>query len=286
MYATNDPILQIYFKTLRKKIKLSTEEELKLSRRIQAGDTKALDRLVSANLLFVVKVAYSYRGRGLDLPDLISVGNIGLIKAAQHFDGSKNFRFITYAVWWIRQHILTALADQSRVVKVPSNVATQLYKLRQAREAITQGQDSLVNSDALAERMGITIKNVEMLLYLETKPLFLNVSIDEDGGREIIDFISTEGDFYDGVDDKTQALREVISELSEKEREILNAYYGLDGGVPMTLIQISEKYDVTRERVRQIKERSIKVIRRKLSDRIAPVRAPKKNPHSHFKNVM
>jgi len=267
MFANNDPILQIYFKDLPKGRRLSTKEELELSHRIKTGDIRALNTLVTANLLFVVKVAHNYLNQGMDLQDLISVGNIGLIKAARSFDGSRNFKFITYAVWWIRQHILTALADQSRVVRVPLNTACRLYKLRKARNALTQGNDRSTDAYAIAEHMKLKVKDVDMLLALEIKPLFLDAPIDYEKNRELTDCVKTEGEFYDGVDDKIRDLRELLSHLPERERDILVAYYGLDGGVPMTLEQISKKYGVSRERIRQVKDATLKSIRSGLSIR-------------------
>jgi len=199
-----------------------------------------------------------------------------IIKAARSFDRSKNFKFITYAVWWIRQHILMALADQSRVVRVPINMACRLYKLRKTRNALTQGYDRSTDTYAIAERMKLKVKDIDMLLSLEAKPLFLDAPIDYEKNRELTDCVKSEGEFYDGVDDKIRDLRELLSHLPEREQDIITSYYGLDGGVPMTLEQISKKYGVSRERIRQVKDATLKSIRLGLSIRATSSTNPKK----------
>lgn len=244
---------------------ITPEEEVQLAQRIKQGDQKALDRLTKANLRFVVSVAKQYQNQGMSLPDLINEGNVGLIKAAQRFDETRGFKFISYAVWWIRQSILQALAEQSRIVRLPLNKIGSLNKINKEFARLEQEFERTPNHEEVAAALNMTDAEVRESLRNAGKHTSMDAPIDNDGENTMYDFMKADDGntpeselMYESL--KTEINR-AISTLTQKEQDIIKMFYGLDGYAPMTLDEIGEKFDLTRERVRQIKEKAIKRLR-------------------------
>lgn len=241
---------------------ISPEEEVQLAQKIKQGDQKALDKLTKANLRFVVSVAKQYQNQGMSLPDLINEGNVGLIKAAQRFDETRGFKFISYAVWWIRQSILQALAEQSRIVRLPLNKIGSLNKINKEFARLEQEFERAPNHEEVAAALHISDQEVRDSLRNSGKHTSMDAPIDNDGDNTMYDFMKSEDVktpeselMYESL--KTEVNR-AISTLTPKEADILKMFFGLDGYTPMTLDEIGEKFDLTRERVRQIKEKAIR----------------------------
>lgn len=253
---------------------LSPQEEIELARRIRQGDAQALDKLVKANLRFVISVAKEYQGQGLPLQDLISEGNLGLIKAAQRFDETRGFKFISYAVWWIRQSILQALAEQSRVVRLPLNRVGAINKVGRALEELEKEYGREPSMEELADKMEMTANEVADVLKTSARHLSLDEPFKEDEGNSLLDVI--ESDRYEPPDGELmrESLRveidKVLSTLKPREAEIIRLYFGLDGDRPLTLEEIGEHFKLTRERVRQIKEKALRRLRHR--SRLEPLR--------------
>jgi RNA polymerase primary sigma factor len=245
-HIDENPNLSIYFKDIAGSKKLTKKEEFDLFNKIKKGNKKAEGDLIKANLRFVIRVAKNYLNQGIDLSDLISIGNMGLIRAAQLYDGNRNFKFISYAVWWIRQGIIGALAEQSRAIKIPMSVVSRLYKMRKIRDNLIKQRDPVDIFD-IANCMKTTENSVKELLDLENRTTYLNSPINDDGG-ELIDIMSAEED----PPDNGHFVREILENLPERERDIIKSYYGVDC-VPMTLLELANQYSITRERIRQIK---------------------------------
>jgi len=243
---------------------ITAEEEVELARRIRQGDKKALERLTKANLRFVVSVSKQYQNQGLSLPDLINEGNVGLIKAAERFDETRGFKFISYAVWWIRQSILQALAEQARIVRLPLNKIGNINKINRAFSELEQKFERPPSAEELAE-------------FLEVSPEDIRQSLASNGRHVSMDAPLIEGDessssMYDVLPNDSlpgpekdlvvESLRKDIdrslSTLTAREGEILRMYYGLNGKYPLTLEEIGDRFELTRERVRQIKEKAIR----------------------------
>lgn len=250
-----------YFKEVRKSAVITPEKEVELAKRIQDGDQRAIDELVFANLKFVISIAKEYQGQGLPLSDLINEGNYGLIKAANKFDHTRGFRFISYAVWWIKQSIIQSLNDNARVIRLPSNVINKLSALKKEIEKFKlENEREPVFGDVL--------KNVEFDNFSESDlPTCksLNDVINEDGSElhEVLfnqDEVSD--NFYDIDDVVKSEIETVLSTLTARERVIIEYYYGLNNNYePMTLEAIGDKFGLTKERIRQIKERAIRKLR-------------------------
>ena len=258
-YSADDTINR-YFKDVKKSEGLSTEKEQELAKRIQDGDTKAIDELVEANLKFVVTIAKEFQGQGLPLPDLISEGNYGLIKAAYKFDHTKGFKFISYAVWWIRQAILQSLNDNARIIRLPTNVVNKIQQVRKDIEKF----------EFLNEREAIVGEEVndkgDKFRKVATGSIILNDKINEEGDElhELIEDISfkQEDNYYAMDDDVKIELDRILSVLDEREREIIECYFGVNiEGEPMTLETIGERFKLSKERIRQIKEKAIRKLR-------------------------
>lgn len=252
-----DDSLSKYFKDVRKSVVLTPEEEIELARRIKKGDQRAMDELVSANLKFVVSVAKEYQGQGLPLSDLINEGNYGLMKAAQKFDHKKGFRFISYAVWWIRQSILQSLNDNARIVRLPANVINKLYFLNREISKFEMANERQPVYGEILDK-----DNQPMHLVEYPKCSSLNETINEDGD-ELIDLIAVEEEYDLTIDDRIKIkLNETLETLDERERVIIECYFGINTDCePMTLEAIGEKYSLTKERIRQIKEKAIRKLR-------------------------
>ena len=255
----NENSLSKYFKDLRKSILLTPDEEVLLAKRIQLGDEKAVTELVNANLKFVVSIAKEYQNQGLSLADIISEGNYGLVKAATRFDHTRGFRFISYAVWWIKQSIIQGLNENARMVRLPANVINKLSGLKKEIEKFEfENEREPIYGDLFDEN------NQPVELFMYPKCSSLNDVINEDGD-EIIDIISSTPEETENIiiDERIKnEINQTLSVLDERERNIVESYYGINIDCePMTLEAIGEKYDLTKERIRQIKEKAIRKLR-------------------------
>jgi RNA polymerase primary sigma factor len=254
--------LDKYLQDIGKESMITADEEVELARKIRAGDQKALDKLCRANLRFVVSVAKQYQNQGLSLPDLINEGNVGLIKAGQRFDETRGFKFISYAVWWIRQSILQALAEQSRIVRLPLNQVGSLNKIKKETSRLEQKFERMPSADELAEALEIPGYKIDAALKITTRYISMDAPLVDDEDTKFIDvFVDEDSPYTDSGLMKESLGMEIqrsLSTLSEKERDVINLYYGI--GVPhgLTLEEIALKFDLTRERVRQIKEKAIR----------------------------
>ncbi|NIR46992.1 RNA polymerase sigma factor RpoD/SigA [candidate division KSB1 bacterium] len=253
---------------------LPPQEEIELTRRIRQGDSTALDKLVKANLRFVISVAKEYQGQGLPLQDLISEGNLGLIKAAQRFDETRGFKFISYAVWWIRQSILQALAEQSRVVRLPLNRVGAINKVGRVLEKLEKVYGREPSMHEVADTMEMSDYEVADVLKTSARHLSLDEPFKEEEGNNLLDVL--ESDRYAPPDNSLmqESLKEeilkVLVTLKPREAEIIRLYFGLEGDRPLTLEEIGEHFQLTRERVRQIKEKALRRMRHR--SRLEPLR--------------
>jgi RNA polymerase primary sigma factor len=254
--------LDKYLQDIGKEELITADQEVELARRIRSGDQRALDKLCRANLRFVVSVAKQYQNQGLSLPDLINEGNLGLIKAAQRFDETRGFKFISYAVWWIRQSILQALAEQSRIVRLPLNQVGSLNKIKKESSRLEQKFERLPSADEIAEALEVPEYKIDAALKISTRYISMDAPLAEDEDTKFIDmFVDEDAPFTDSGLIRESLAKEIqrsLSTLSEKERDVINLYYGI--GIPngLTLEEIGAKFDLTRERVRQIKEKAIR----------------------------
>ena len=241
---------------------ISPEEEVKLAQRIKAGDQIALERLTNANLRFVVSVAKQYQNQGMSLQDLINEGNLGLIKAAQRFDETRGFKFISYAVWWIRQSILQALAEQSRIVRLPLNKIGAMNKITKTYARLEQEFERTPNPEEVAMELDISDAEVKESLRHSGKHVSMDAPTSADDDNNMYDFMRNEDGDTPEADLMYESLKleinRALATLSPKEGSILKMFFGLEGYPPMTLDEIGENFDLTRERVRQIKEKAIK----------------------------
>jgi RNA polymerase primary sigma factor len=249
---------------------LTLDEESDLARRIREGDQDALEKLTKANLRFVVSVAKQYQNQGLSLSDLINEGNVGLMKAAKRFDETKGFKFISYAVWWIRQSILQAIVEYSRMVRLPVNKTAAYNKVNDAFVAFVQKHEREPSHEELAELLEVAPRDVANMLRGNNRHLSVDAPLsDEDGAISMIDMMTLGDEDSPDLQLMEESVRkEVFSGLeilSPREIEVISAYYGLDGNKPLNLEEIGERYDLTRERVRQIKERAIRRMRRSIN---------------------
>jgi len=259
--SQENSLLMLYLKSIAEHKNLSAAEEAQLAARIQKGDGEALALLVKSNLRFVVNVAKSYRNQGIPLADLINEGNLGLIRAAKRFDGSKNFKFITYAVWWIRQAILKALAEQSRIVKLPLNRVGTLYKIGKTQVNLEQKYGRFPTPREIAEQLELPQKEVEEALQIGNTAVSFDAPVQKTGEGNLHDFMtSDEQEMPDDSMNKISLSKEIesiMSHLDERERKILELYFGLHDQEPCTLEEIGKRFRLTRERARQIKQKAL-----------------------------
>ena len=257
--------LDLYFRDLNGSRTLTREEEVALMRQVRKGDRNAKEKLILANLRFVVRIAREYMNRGVPLGELISAGNLGLLIAAERFDETRGFKFISYAVWWIRQAILEALAHDGRLVRLPASRLLLLNKIARASNESMQAQEAKPVDDLLAEQLGITVEALRETLMQAQPVRSLDATLGDDDGRTLADGLSDPNLLPNdaGVEDDSvrKQIQRAMSILDERETEILRMYYGLDGSEPLTLEQIGDRFSLTRERIRQIKERALTRLR-------------------------
>ncbi len=243
---------------------ISVEEEASLARRIREGDDLAMDRLVRGNLRFVVSVAKQYQRQGLSLPDLINEGNLGLIKAARRFDETRGFKFISYAVWWIRQSILQAIAEKGRVVRIPLNQSGTLQKINKAQQEFEQHHQRHASPEELAEQMGVPIDKIKHSMPLGSRPLSIDAPFSEEEDGSLIDVLENTGssspDENLGQESLHLEIERVLRSMSKREEDIIKLSFGI-GMQPMTMEEIGEKLNLTRERVRQVRDKALKKMR-------------------------
>ncbi|MDG1283344.1 MAG: sigma-70 family RNA polymerase sigma factor, partial [Flavobacteriales bacterium] len=241
---------------------ITAEEEVELAQKIKAGDERALDKLTKANLRFVVSVSKQYQNQGLTLPDLINEGNLGLIKAAKRFDETRGFKFISYAVWWIRQSILQALAEQSRIVRLPLNKIGSINKINKAYAVLEQKFERPPTPEEISELVELSITEVKQSLKNTGRHISMDAPLIEGEDSSLYDVMGSEDSPNPDADLMLESLREEIRRaldtLTPREADVVSSYFGLNGGYAMTLEEIGEKFDLTRERVRQIKEKAVR----------------------------
>ncbi len=259
--------LDKYLSDISKIDLLTPEDEIVLAKRIKKGDEVALQQLIEANLRFVVSVAKQYQGNGLSLSDLINEGNLGLLKAAKRFDETKGFKFISYAVWWIRQSILQAIVEYSRIVRLPNNKVASYNKVNNAYSSFLQEFEREPSVEELAELLDLTPKEVSSLLSNNSKHLSIDAPLsDDEESSSLIDLMNADEDMSPDLklmeDSLVDEVKMGISFLSPREIEVLSKFFGLNGVTEMSLDEIAEMYDLSKERVRQIKDRAINRLRR------------------------
>lgn len=250
---------------------LSTDQEVELAQRIRKGDKRALERLTKANLRFVVSVAKQYQNQGLSLPDLINEGNVGLIKAAEKFDETRGFKFISYAVWWIRQSILQAIAEQSRLVRLPLNQVGSVNKITRELNKFEQEHERKPSVDEIAERVDLPEDKIADAMKANSRHVSMDAPIADGEDSSMIDFLSGDSSNTDrelAIESLKAEVSRILKLLSDKEQKVLRAFFGIDGSPEMTLDEIGEKYNLTRERVRQIKEKALRRLRHNTKNKL------------------
>ena len=264
--------LDKYLNEISKVPMIDAQEEVQLAQRIREGDQAALEKLVNANLRFVVSVSKQYQNQGLTPGDLINEGNMGLIKAAKRFDETSGFKFISYAVWWIRQSILQALADQSRIVRLPLNKVGSLGRITQASARLEQELEREPTPQEIADSLDIAITEVENALRSSGRHLSIDAPLAEGEDNTLLGVLDNNDEPNPDMPLLNESLQNeinrVISTLSDKERDVLKYYFGLDGNPAHTLEDISDKVGLTRERVRQIKEKALRRLRKSSKSKI------------------
>lgn len=250
---------------------LTTDQEVELAQRIRKGDKRALERLTKANLRFVVSVAKQYQNQGLSLPDLINEGNVGLIKAAEKFDETRGFKFISYAVWWIRQSILQAIAEQSRLVRLPLNQVGSVNKITRALNKFEQEHERKPSVDEIAERVDLPEDKIADAMKANSRHVSMDAPIADGEDSSMIDFLSGDSSNTDrelAIESLKAEVSRILKLLTDKEQKVLRAFFGIDGSPEMTLDEIGEKYNLTRERVRQIKEKALRRLRHNTKNKL------------------
>ena len=256
--------LEKYLQEISKETMISAEEEVELAQRIKKGDTKALERLTKANLRFVVSVAKQYQNQGLSLPDLINEGNLGLLKAAERFDETRGFKFISYAVWWIRQSILQAISEQSRIVRLPLNQVGSVNKINREINRFEQINERRPSVDEIAEQVDLPHEKIDEALAINGHQISVDAPFVEGEDNSLLDVMpNSDAPLADNelVEESLRSeIRNALNALNERERNVVEASYGINQP-ELTLEEIGTKFGLTRERVRQIKEKAIRKLR-------------------------
>jgi len=258
--------LEKYLQEIGKVELIGPEEEVRLARQIKLGDQSALDKLTKANLRFVVSVAKQYQNQGLSLPDLINEGNLGLIKAAQRFDETRGFKFISYAVWWIRQSILQALAEQSRIVRLPLNKVGLTNKIQKAFSQLEQEFEREPSPEELAEMLELETEEVSATLGIAARHVSMDTPLSEGEDNTLVDvLVNPNAEQANANIEHNESLKQEIERsmkmLTERQKEVICYFFGIGVDHPMSLEDIGEKFNLTRERVRQIKDKAITKLR-------------------------
>lgn len=259
--------LEKYFQEISKIDLITAEEEVELARRIREGDQIALHKLINANLRFVVSAAKQYQGSGLRLSDLINEGNIGLVKAAKRFDETRGFKFISYAVWWIRQSMLQAMSEQSRMVRLPLNKVGEISKIKKVFSTLEQTYQRPPSNVEIARELDMSTAQVKLAMRNSGKHLSMDAPFQEGESSTLYHVIqskeATSPDAKMMKDSLSTDIKQVLKTLPNREGEIIRLYYGIGERSPMSLSEIGELFDITRERVRQIREKAIRMLRNK-----------------------
>jgi RNA polymerase primary sigma factor len=257
--------LDKYLQEIGKEDLITAEEEVELAQKIKTGDQRALEKLVKANLRFVVSVSKQYQNQGLTLPDLINEGNLGLIKAAQRFDETRGFKFISYAVWWIRQSILQALAEQSRIVRLPLNQVGSLNKINKAFSKLEQTYEREPSAEELAEALDLPENKVADTIKVSGRHVSMDAPFVQGEDNSLLDVLvngdSPGADSLLLSESLQKEIERSLSTLTERERDVVRLFFGIGMNHGLTLEEIGDKFDLTRERVRQIKEKAIRRLR-------------------------
>ncbi|HEX5002877.1 MAG TPA: RNA polymerase sigma factor RpoD/SigA [Bacteroidia bacterium] len=257
--------LEKYLQEIGREELINAEEEVKLARRIRQGDQIALEKLTRANLRFVVSVAKQYQNQGLSLPDLINEGNLGLIKAAKRFDETRGFKFISYAVWWIRQSIMQALAEQSRIVRLPINQLGSVNKIKKTFSALEQKFEREPSNRELSEELELTEENIANTIKISGKHVSMDAPFVSGEEHSLLDVLENpDSPLADGVlmsESLRQEINRSLSTLTQRESDVVKLFYGIGCNHSFTLEEIGAKFDLTKERVRQIKEKAIRRLR-------------------------
>lgn len=256
--------LEKYLQEIGHQDLLTADEEVELAQQIKKGDRKALERLTKANLRFVVSVAKQYQNKGLSLPDLINEGNLGLIKAAERYDETRGFKFISYAVWWIRQSILQAIAEQSRIVRLPLNQVGSVNRIARELNKFEQENERKPSVEEMADRIDLPEEKIAEAMKINTHHVSMDAPFADGEDNSLLDFLpNTDSPSTDNVLDQESLRTEigrVLDVLNDREQKVIKAFFGI-GMQEMTLEEIGDKYNLTRERVRQIKEKAIRKLR-------------------------
>jgi RNA polymerase primary sigma factor len=261
-FLTEENSLALYLKEIGKNKTLPVEEEAQTAVRIRKGDRKALEKLVKANLRFVVSVARNYQNQGLPLSDLINEGNLGLIRAAKRFDEKKNFKFISYAVWWIRQAILQALAEQSRIIKLPLNRVGTIHKIGKAQSRLEQKYRRIPNIEEIARELKLDEEEVRETIKIGNSHMSLDAPLQQGEDSKLLDLLQDEDQELpdDGVMEISlqEEINQTLDTLTCREKEVIKLYFGIGEETAHTLEEIGQRFNLTRERARQIKEKALR----------------------------
>ncbi|MGC1516656.1 MAG: RNA polymerase sigma factor RpoD/SigA [Maribacter sp.] len=264
--------LEKYFNEISKKEMITANEEVELAIKIKQGDEKALKQLVNANLRFVVSVAKQYQGRGLKLSDLINEGNLGLVKAAKRFDETRGFKFISYAVWWIRQAIMAALSNKGRVIRIPQNRIATSSKINQVYSALEQTHQRKPSADEIANELDLTAAKVKSSMKTSGKAVSLDAPFKEGETSSLHSVLQSNSidspDKHVIQESLETDINQALKSIPDRQGDVLKLYFGLGDEQPMSLMEIGEVFDVTRERVRQIKDKAIRTLQRKSNTQI------------------
>jgi RNA polymerase primary sigma factor len=254
--------LDKYLQEIGKEVLINADEEVVLAKKIREGDQAALEKLTKANLRFVVSVAKQYQGQGMTLPDLINEGNLGLIKAAKRFDETRGFKFISYAVWWIRQSIIQAISEQSRMVRLPLNKIGAISKINKGASALEQQLEREASAQEISEFLDLPEQEVSNVLHMNTRHVSVDAPFQDGEDHGLLDVMinedSPKADKTLIVESLRAEINRSLATLTDRESEVIKMFYGIDGYREISLEEIGAKFDLTRERVRQIKEKAIK----------------------------